>query len=67
LVLGIIWIYWIGSVLAVIFGFVALHQISQRKENGRGLAIAGLVLGFVGLGALLSLVIVLAVAATTTA
>lgn len=50
LVLGLIWIYWIGSILAVIFGHVALHQIKQNGQEGRGLAIAGVVLGYVGIG-----------------
>ena len=50
LVLGIIWIYWIGSILAIIFGFVALSQIKQRGQNGKGMATAGLILGFIGVG-----------------
>ena len=55
LVLGIFWLYWIGSILAVIFGFIALREIknSQGAEEGKGLAIAGLVLGCVWLGWLL--------------
>ncbi len=53
LVLGIVWVYWIGSVLAVIFGFVALSQIKVRNEMGRGMAIAGIVLGFVGIAILI--------------
>ena len=28
MVLGIVWVYWIGSILAVIFGHVALSQIA---------------------------------------
>jgi hypothetical protein len=40
LVLGIIG----GVFLAVIFGFVALSQIRKRPQNGRGLAIAGLII-----------------------
>ena len=55
LVLGLLWIYWIGSLLAVVFGHVALSEIdrSQGRTIGRGMAIAGLVLGYVGLGLLL--------------
>ena len=54
MVLGILWIYWIGSVLAVIFGHVAISQ-SRRDETlrGKGMAIAGLVLGYVGIGVLI--------------
>jgi hypothetical protein len=60
LVLGILWIYWIGSVLAVIFGHVALGQISRSNgsQQGRGMAIAGLVLGWIGVGILLLLLLV---------
>lgn len=66
MVLGIIWVYWLGSVLALIFGFIALNQIGKRNEGGRGMAIAGIVLGFIGLGVLI-LVIILAVAVSHTA
>lgn len=51
MVLGILWIYWLGSILAVIFGHVALSQIRQNPhQGGRGMAIAGVVLGWVGVG-----------------
>jgi hypothetical protein len=42
---------WIGSILAVIFGHVALRQIKagDGAQRGRGLAITGLVLGYLGL------------------
>ncbi|HEU4543590.1 MAG TPA: DUF4190 domain-containing protein [Jiangellaceae bacterium] len=48
LVLGIVWAFWIGSALAIVFGHVALAQIAQKNEGGKGLAVAGLVLGYVG-------------------
>ena len=50
LILGILWLCWLGSVLAVIFGHVALSQIkkSGNTQGGKGLAIAGLVLGYLG-------------------
>jgi hypothetical protein len=49
LVLGIVWMYWIGSLLAIIFGAVALKQCNRGERSGRGMAIAGLVLGIVGM------------------
>lgn len=52
LVLGILWIWWVGSILALIFGYIARNQIRQRNESGGGLAIAGIVLGWVGVGLL---------------
>jgi hypothetical protein len=48
LVLGILWLCAIGSVLAIVFGFVALNQIKRSGQAGRGLAIAGIVLGIIG-------------------
>lgn len=50
LILGILWVWWVGSVLAVIFGHVALSQIKKTGAAGRGLAVAGLVLGYIGIG-----------------
>jgi hypothetical protein len=52
LVLGIVWIFWLGSILALIFGYVAKGQIeaSGGMQSGKGLAIAGIVLGWVGVG-----------------
>ena len=63
MVVGIVWLYWVGSVLAVIFGFIALNQIRQRNESGRGMAIAGIVLGFVGIGVLIAVGVIAAVVA----
>jgi hypothetical protein len=50
MVLGILWVWWIGSILALVFGYIGLNQIQQRNEQGRGMAIAGVVLGWVGVG-----------------
>ena len=62
MVLGILWLYWIGSILALIFGYVAKKQIdtSGGRQGGRGMATAGIVLGWVGVG-FLSLVILIGV------
>jgi hypothetical protein len=50
MVLGILWLYWIGSVLALVFGYLAKNQIRERGEGGAGMATAGIVLGWVGVG-----------------
>jgi len=62
MVLGIVWLWWIGSVLALIFGYIARRDIdaSQGRQGGRGMAIAGIVLGWIGVG-ILALVVVGAV------
>lgn len=55
LVLGILWIFWLGSALALVFGYIALGQIkkSGNRQGGKGLAIAGIVLGWIGVAVLL--------------
>ena len=50
LVLGILWLMWVGSVLALIFGYVAKQQIRERGQSGDGMATAGIVLGWIGVG-----------------
>jgi hypothetical protein len=44
----------ISSILAIIFGNIALDRISQSNGQlkGRGMAIAGIVLGWIGIAAL---------------
>lgn len=48
LVLGIVWIWWIGSVLALVFGYKARKQIREQGQSGDGMAIAGIGLGWIG-------------------
>jgi len=65
LALGIIWVYGITSILAVIFGHVARRQIraSGGEQGGSGMAMAGLVLGYVGIaGAALLITLAVVVA-----
>lgn len=66
MVLGIVWIYWIGSVLAIVFGFIAYSQIKERNQAGKGMATAGLILGFIGIGTLVLVILVVALAGTST-
>lgn len=51
LVLGILWIWWIGSILALVFGYKAKREIreSADRQAGAGLATAGIVLGWIGI------------------
>ena len=55
LVAGFLWLGWFGSILAVIFGHIAIGQIKRSggRESGTGLAIGGLVLGYMGVATLL--------------
>lgn len=64
LVVGILWFYWLGSVLALVLGYMAKREIdaSRGALTGRGFAVAGIVLGWIGVGifSLLMLVTILA-------
>ena len=57
------------SVLGIILGFVALNQIKKTGEQGRGLALAGIWIGFVAVGITVLIIIlqVVALAALSTA
>jgi hypothetical protein len=53
----------LAGIPGIILGFVALSQIRTRGEGGRGMAIAGIVLGFVGLA--ISLILIIAIVASS--
>jgi MFS family permease len=61
--LGIILIPFIGSIIAVVFGHMARQELRDRpEETGDGLALAGLIMGWIMLaiiGLLLAIFIVL--------
>ena len=48
---AVFWMWWLGSLAAVIMGHVALRQINRSggSQTGRGVAITGLALGYLGL------------------
>ncbi len=48
---AVLWMWWLGSIAAIVMGHVALRQIyrSGGRQTGRGVAIAGLALGYLGL------------------
>jgi hypothetical protein len=60
MVLGVLWLLWIGSILAIIFGHISLRQIKRSNgiQGGRGMAIAGLVLGYGAVGWILLIILV---------
>ena len=54
------------SILAIIFGHISLGQIRRNDEDGRGLGIAGLVLGYVAVTIGLIVIVIVVIAANTT-
>jgi hypothetical protein len=57
LVLGVLWLFWLGSVVGLVLGLVALKQIRTRNQGGRGIAIAGIVLSVLWLLVLIATII----------
>ena len=66
LILGVVgWVpCGVGSILAIVFGAIARGQIraSQGRETGDGMALAGIILGCVGLALVVGFIIISAVA-----
>src|SRR4029077_15296626 len=40
---------WLGSIVGIVLGIVALNQIKQTREDGHGLAVAGIAIGALSL------------------
>lgn len=60
-ILGLTLLFGFGGILAIVFGHLALAQIKQEPErySGKGQAMAGMIMGYVALGLMLVLLIVL--------
>jgi len=58
---SLVWLCGIGSIAAVITGLMARQQIRQRGQSGDGLALAGLIIG--GIGIVLTIVYVIVIVA----
>ncbi|HVB93888.1 MAG TPA: DUF4190 domain-containing protein [Acidimicrobiales bacterium] len=58
------WIYGLGAILGIVFGFVARSQIkrSNGTQRGEGMALAGIIIGFAGIVIGIIVVIIVAVA-----
>ncbi|HWD51300.1 MAG TPA: DUF4190 domain-containing protein [Acidimicrobiales bacterium] len=56
------WIYGLGAILGIVFGFIARSQIkrSNGTQRGEGMALAGIIIGFAGIviGIILIIVVV---------
>jgi hypothetical protein len=64
-VLGLLGLFGITAILGIVFGSVALSRIRRSAQEGRGLAIAGIVLGSCWLAVLLLTVIAGVIGATS--
>lgn len=55
----------IGWIFGIIFGHIALSQIKRTGDDGRGLAIAGLIVSYTTLALIVVVVVVVAIASAT--
>lgn len=67
MVLGIICLYGIGSILALVFGYQARRQIDESNgaQRGRGMAVAGIILGWIGVGIMALVIVALIISSAT--
>jgi len=58
-ILGFLWLFWVGSLMAIAFGHVAKRQIdkSNGTQRGHDLAVAGLTLGWAAFGIVVLVVV----------
>jgi hypothetical protein len=54
LFLGIVWLFGVGSILAILLGLLGMKEIkaSEGRLGGRAIALAGVIVGVVGLASL---------------
>lgn len=52
----------VAPILAVVFGHIALSQIKKSTQGGRGMALTGLILGYVTIGLTLLLLVIAIIA-----
>lgn len=56
-VFGWTWVLSVGVIVGVITGHIALSQIRRTGEQGRGMALAGVIIGWVAIGLLVLLLL----------
>ena len=58
LILSILWLFGVGSIIGIVLGCVGMGQIrdSGGRQGGRAIALAGVVVGIIGLASLAVLI-----------
>ncbi len=49
----------IGSIVAVVTGHISLHQLKTSGETGRGMALAGVIIGWISVGLMVIGIVIL--------
>lgn len=61
LVTSLIWVCGVSSIAAVVCGHIARNQIKRTGEQGAGMALAGLIIGYLGIAVVVVYFIVVVV------
>jgi hypothetical protein len=48
LIAGLLWLFWVGSLVAIITGHIGRRQVREYGYGGDALAIIGLIFGYLG-------------------
>jgi Domain of unknown function (DUF4190) len=58
--IGLLWLYWVGYMVAICLGYATRREIRNNagRIEGEGMAIAGIVLGWIEIGMLALLIVV---------
>lgn len=59
------WVLAIGVLVGVVLGHIALSQIRRTGERGRGMALAGVIIGWVAIGLTVLLILAFVLFLTT--
>ncbi|SEE16179.1 DUF4190 domain-containing protein [Ruania alba] len=57
IVLTCMWVGWLAAIGAVITGFMARKAVAEGRASNGGMALAGIILGFVGIAATIVLIV----------
>lgn len=59
-IVGFVWILpFVGGLIGAIMGHFALRQIARTGEGGRGMALAGIIVGWAGVALIVAFVVLL--------
>ena len=65
LVLSVVWVFGLGSLVAIVLAVMAMKETKTGAKGGHGLPVAGLVIGILGLIPVLLFIVLLVVGLTT--
>ncbi len=65
MICGASWLYGVGAILALVFGYIAKSQIRRTGQTGGALATAGIILGWIGVAGILLVIAFMVIGAAS--